>query len=393
MVQKKHTMVRYSPVPSDPSQDGVPVPARTSRCPKLTRYKVMTCVSVLVLSGVLLLVACLHTGALYGLRASSGPASRTCALTAPDQTGHTTGKGSPAPSAVPLPKSSDKSSLAAARRRVMQRRLPVAIVIGARKAGTRALLRFIGLHPDVVTSKREPHYFDRYYEEGVDWYRRQMPFSTESQVTIEKTPNYFVDKDTPERVHLFNSSIKLMIIVRNPVERTMSDYLQLKEKYFKSGNTEPMAPFEDYVVDAETGEINKSYAPIKRSLYVRHLDRWLVHFQMSQILVVDGENIKVRPWEEMSRVESFLGLSHKVGEDLFVYNETKGFYCVKVEANMTTGSDFVLDPLPLSERCLAKSKGREHPYIDPEVRAKLVQFFAPFNHRFFQRIGVYFDWK
>ena len=44
---------------------------------------------------------------------------------------------------------------------VMERRLPVAIVIGARKAGTRALLRFIGQHPDVVTSRREPHYFDR----------------------------------------------------------------------------------------------------------------------------------------------------------------------------------------------------------------------------------------
>ena len=61
---------------------------------------------------------------------------------------------------------------------------------------------------------------------------------------------------------------------------------------------------------------------------MRHLDRWLDYFQMSQILVVDGENIKVKPWEEMERVETFLGLSHKVGvtvseqkyDDIIIYN-------------------------------------------------------------------------
>lgn len=43
----------------------------------------------------------------------------------------------------------------------LKRRLPSAIVIGARKAGTRALLRFINLHPDVAASRQETHFFDR----------------------------------------------------------------------------------------------------------------------------------------------------------------------------------------------------------------------------------------
>ena len=68
----------------------------------------------------------------------------------------------------------------------------------------------------------------RFYEEGEDWYRRQMPYSTQHQITIEKTPNYFVDKLAPGRVFDFNSSMRLMLIVRNPVDRSMSDYLQLK---------------------------------------------------------------------------------------------------------------------------------------------------------------------
>lgn len=68
----------------------------------------------------------------------------------------------------------------------------------------------------------------RYYDQGFDWYRRQMPFSFEGQVTIEKTPNYFVDWEVPERVYNLNSSIRLVLVVRNPIDRAISDYVQLK---------------------------------------------------------------------------------------------------------------------------------------------------------------------
>ena len=56
---------------------------------------------------------------------------------------------------------SDRYESDSTRRRI--KRFPTAIVIGARKAGTRAVLRFVDLHPDVVTSKREPHFFDRWH--------------------------------------------------------------------------------------------------------------------------------------------------------------------------------------------------------------------------------------
>ena len=52
-----------------------------------------------------------------------------------------------------------------------QRRLPQAIIIGAKKAGTRALLEFLRIHPDVRAPGPEPHFFDRYYHKGLTWYR------------------------------------------------------------------------------------------------------------------------------------------------------------------------------------------------------------------------------
>lgn len=51
------------------------------------------------------------------------------------------------------------------------KRLPQAIIIGAKKSGTRALLKFIGAHPNVTTAGAETHFFDRFYHMGLDWYR------------------------------------------------------------------------------------------------------------------------------------------------------------------------------------------------------------------------------
>lgn len=51
------------------------------------------------------------------------------------------------------------------------KKLPQAIIIGAKKSGTRALLKFIGAHPNVTTAGAETHFFDRFYHMGLDWYR------------------------------------------------------------------------------------------------------------------------------------------------------------------------------------------------------------------------------
>lgn len=77
------------------------------------------------------------------------------------------------------------------------RRLPQAIIVGVRKCGTRALLEMLYLHPMVQKAAGEVHFFDRdeNYNRGLEWYRMKMPHSYQGQITIEKSPSYFV---TPE---------------------------------------------------------------------------------------------------------------------------------------------------------------------------------------------------
>ena len=109
-----------------------------------------------------------------------------------------------------------------------QRRLPQCIIIGQRKAGTKALITFLnGTHPDIVTPRKETHFFDKEknYRRGLVYYRSQMPTSEAHQITMEKTPAYFFTPGVPERIKQMNESIKLILIVRDPVKRMISEYL------------------------------------------------------------------------------------------------------------------------------------------------------------------------
>ncbi|EDX07730.1 GD11407 [Drosophila simulans] len=109
------------------------------------------------------------------------------------------------------------------------RRLPQALIIGVRKCGTRALLEMLYLHPRIQKAGGEVHFFDRdeNYLKGLEWYRKKMPHSFRGQITIEKSPSYFVSPEVLERVRAMNVSIKLLLIVREPVTRAISDYMQL----------------------------------------------------------------------------------------------------------------------------------------------------------------------
>lgn len=80
-------------------------------------------------------------------------------------------------------------------------------------------MEFIRIHPDVRAAGNEVHFFDKNYNKGFQWYRSRMPPTLEGQLTIEKTPSYFITKEAPRRVQLMNPSTKLLVVVRDPVTR------------------------------------------------------------------------------------------------------------------------------------------------------------------------------
>ncbi|XP_071620599.1 heparan sulfate glucosamine 3-O-sulfotransferase 3B1-like isoform X1 [Heliangelus exortis] len=321
------------------------------------------------------------------------------------------------------------------------KRLPQAIIIGVKKGGTRALLEFLRVHPDVRAVGAEPHFFDRNYERGLAWYREGkglsllaaglgcaedatssswwsigekictvirnskamgeargpwhqsapshlllgeakvamlwdlMPRTLEGQITMEKTPSYFVTKEAPARISSMSKGTKLIVVVRDPVTRAISDYTQTLSK-------KPEIPtFESLTFkNRTTGLIDTSWSAIQIGIYAKHLENWLLHFPIGQILFVSGERLISDPAGELGRVQDFLGLKRIITDKHFYFNKTKGFPCLK----KAEGSS--------KPHCLGKTKGRTHPDIDQEVVQRLRDFYRPFNMKFYQMTGQDFGW-
>ncbi|XP_062436365.1 heparan sulfate glucosamine 3-O-sulfotransferase 1-like [Rhea pennata] len=255
------------------------------------------------------------------------------------------------------------------------RRIPQTIIIGVRKGGTRALLEMLDIHPNIVVAATEVHFFDwdENYVKGIDWYRSLMPFSYGNQITIEKTPGYFTSPQAPERIHDMNSSIKLLLILRDPTERVISDYTQVY--YNRVESHKPIQLFEDIVI--KNGALNTKYKAIQRSLYDVHMEKWLKHFNLDQIHIVDGNTLIKDPLPELQKVEKFLNLPSRIMSSNFYFNQTKGFYCIRSDGR---------------ERCLHESKGRPHPVVNDTVLEQLYSYFREHNAKFYRMVNHSFDW-
>nr|XP_009938855.1 PREDICTED: heparan sulfate glucosamine 3-O-sulfotransferase 3B1-like [Opisthocomus hoazin] len=205
--------------------------------------------------------------------------------------------------------------------------------------------------------------------------RDLMPRTLEGQITMEKTPSYFVTKEAPARISSMSKGTKLIVVVRDPVTRAISDYTQTLSK-------KPDIPtFESLTFkNRTTGLIDTSWSAIQIGIYAKHLENWLLYFPIGQILFVSGERLISDPAGELGRVQDFLGLKRIITDKHFYFNKTKGFPCLK----KAEGSS--------KPHCLGKTKGRTHPDIDQEVVQRLRDFYRPFNMKFYQMTGQDFGW-
>lgn len=298
------------------------------------------------------------------------------------------------------------------------KRLPKAIIIGSRKCGTRALLKFLELNPSVKAAQNEVHFFDKQenYRLGLSWYASQMPDSSEDELTIEKSPAYFVTDQVPQKIVAMNSSIKLVLILRNPVTRLISDYSQLVANKIEATmanelNSESKLDINEAWEEAgriferqvlrQDGGVNDKWRAVKFGLYSNYLERWMNHFSLQQFHFVDGELMIRRPHEVLRKLENFLDLKPTIEERDFVFNPQKGYFCISLrnqtDIDITDGiniSDLTKQDHPRGQiNCLSKHKGRRHITVRESILEKLGEFYAPYNQYLFSMIGQKFDWN
>ncbi len=70
---------------------------------------------------------------------------------------------------------------------------------------------------------------------------------------------------------------------------------------------------------------------------------WLAHFKLGETLeIVDGDNLIEHPWQELERIQDFLGLEREITKESFTFNKEKGFYCIKPKKDQARNHKYKL---------------------------------------------------
>ena len=150
--------------------------------------------------------------------------------------------------------------------------LPTFLIIGAPRAGTSWLSKNLSLHPDIyIPHVKEVHYFDRYYDKGQTFYEEFFDKSCGEKAIGEATPAYLFKENIPELIKKDLGDVKLIVSLRNPVDRLYSRYLMSKGSYEENKTLS----FEE--------KIQAKPSFIGEGFYYDHLIRYYKHFNKKNI--------------------------------------------------------------------------------------------------------------
>jgi hypothetical protein len=213
------------------------------------------------------------------------------------------------------------------------RPLPDFLILGAQKAGTTALYAYLRWHPAVTgPSWKEVSFFDRHWRRGVSWYRGQFPLRRSGRLVGEASPGYLFHPLAPERVLATVPDARLIVLLRDPVDRALSHY-----HHEVALGREPLS-FEDALGAEEErtrGEEERmrrdgsyfshawwDYTYVARGRYAEQLERWLAAFPPEQLLVLASEELAADTGGSYRRVLQFLGAPmHDLSEYPRVYKQ------------------------------------------------------------------------
>jgi len=243
------------------------------------------------------------------------------------------------------------------------RQPPDFVVIGAQRGGTTSLYRYLTGHPEVGGAlRKEVHFFDQNYEKGVDWYLAHFPLRGEARLVGEASPFYLVHPEVPGRMRATVPGVKLIALLRNPVERAYSQYqLNVRRGLEPFSFAEAIAQEEARLAGAtarrDLAARRSSY--LLRGRYVEHVRRWLDVFPSEQFLIFKSEELFEEPGRILGQALAYLGV------------ESTGWEPPRFRAFHRAG----------------------YPELEAATRARLAAYFAPYNRRLAELLGRDFGWE
>jgi len=284
-------------------------------------------------------------------------------------------------------------------------KLPDFIIIGAQKSGTTALWKCLRKHPEIfMPEEKEINYFksdENNYAKGIDWYAGFFKDSKDEKSIGEASPRYLFYPDVAEKIHRFNKDIKLICILRNPVDRAYSHYWHnvrdgLEDLSFKEA------------VDREKERIKESdynyraYSYISRGFYYDQIRHFLDYFDITQIHFIIFEELIKHPAEIIEKTLEYLNVDTSFIPKMDHVNQASALKYPLIYRRIRSKSDYMLDIVREKtsyairdkiSRLLRKiftNKGK-YPRIDPKLRKYLERIFNEKNRMLSQLLNKDLD--
>ena len=253
--------------------------------------------------------------------------------------------------------------------------LPDFLVIGAKRCGTTSLFYHLPEHPCISKS---PHdnmgFFNDNFHLGVNWYKSFFPtIFTRNKIKSEfgnflafdVTTTYMEEESTANNVYQIKPNMKIIVILRNPVDRAYSQYhLNLREKAEKRSFEDAMEEnmnelnkesYERYEIKPKFSVEENNY--LKKGLYAQQLRHWLNIFPMESMLILSTDEFESNQQVIYNKIFEFLNISQ---------------FEVKNTEKMEKGS---------------------YPQMKSETRSLLLDYFRSHNNELFKLINKKFSWE
>lgn len=280
---------------------------------------------------------------------------------------------------------------------------PDFLIIGAQKCGTTALYMYLSHHKQIVSGRcKEIHFFDQdaNYRKGSFWYHLHFPHVDEitlETLAFEATPYYLYYPPVAQRIYEYDPHLKLIILLRNPVDRaysawnmfrrlavdgTVQELLETIQAEKQSASTRIFADINPEARDgllrffladgpqsfaeATKKEIEQIEAGVLMpypnfvhcGLYVQQLERYLTYFKRQQIHIIDSQRLRTNPVQILDEVTQFLNLPDH----------------------------------DWRQENLAETRAAYQSPVDKKTRRWLQAFYQPYNEQLYELVEHDFNW-
>lgn len=255
--------------------------------------------------------------------------------------------------------------------------LPNFLIIGVPRAGTTSLYNYLIEHPSIYPALwKEISFFSEFFEKGITWYKSHFAseqfktyitkFKKKKFLTGEATPNYLFHPLASKRIHEIIPNVKLIVLLRNPVDRANSHYWQSIRKHreslsFQEAINKQLDQTQVYKESIDTNNM-KTYFDTENSyiaggLYLEGIKNYLKIFPKNQFLILRSEDLYDNAQTVLNTITDFLEIERWSLKKAIKYNYHE-----------------------------------DQTKMDESIRKKLLEYYKPHNERLYKYLNVNFGW-